>query len=644
MLYHNNVHLKGWISYDDKTGWEFQIRRRNGEVRFKTPLPHLLTQHTTMIDKKHLLPGWSNSTRQLIATAHHVSAKKLKVAIAPKTLRRALLQDAEDRLIWLAAYLEEIQGLLQMNTFRVITESEYQCLLKKHGIHAIPTMAVLTVKFDGHGDPVRAKARIVVLDNLDKTEYTKGDCYAPVASHYAVRLITALAIIHNRLLQRGDCKNAFVQSKLTDLVIVHPPPDCPYSHPNTYWLLEKSLYGHKKAPRYWYDRINNFLSDLNLKASPNEPCFFSGHPLSDKAPLFLVIYVDDFIYFSPDDEVERHFEKLMADKVVVDFMGSVDFFLGIRFDWNLGDKSNFRVKLVQEAYSETIVHKMGLRDANKDAKMTPYRSGLPIDSLPTVTDQSTEKQKSITALYRNFVGMLTWLASSTRPDISTVVSFLSSYQSCPSEGHIDAAKWVGRYLNSTLEKGLNFDHKEANRLLEGYTQYPVEDGLLPTAYADSNWGPQDASHPTEKNNRKVSLLETRSTCGFLVFMGGAPVMWKVFKEARSSRSSCEAEIKASDECTKGIQFFRDVLTDIGLGINGPTNVYNDNRGAIDWAHTLSNKRMRHFNIRENCVREAVLYKEILFNHIPGKLNPGDLMTKEHKSDEIFLDIRDLCVW
>ena len=70
-----------------------------------------------MIDKKDLLPGWSNSTRQLIATAHHVSAKKLKVAIAPKTLRRALLQDAEDRLIWLAAYLEEIQGLLQMNNF-----------------------------------------------------------------------------------------------------------------------------------------------------------------------------------------------------------------------------------------------------------------------------------------------------------------------------------------------------------------------------------------------------------------------------------------------------------------------------------------------------------------------------------------------
>lgn len=219
-----------------------------------------------------------------------------------------------------------------------------------------------------------------------------------------------------------------------------------------------------------------------------------------------------------------------------------------------------------------------------------------------------------------------------------------SYQSCPTEGHIDAAKWVDHYLHSTLDKGLNFSHKNANRLLEGYTQYPVEDGVLPTAYADSNWGPQDAYHPTETNNRKVSVLETRSTCGFLVFMSGAPVMWKVFKEERNSRSSCEAEIKASDECTKAIQFFRHVLEDFGLGLKGPTNVYNDNKGAIGWAHSLSNKRMRHYNIRENCVREAVLFKEKNFNHIPGKLNPGDLMTKEHKSDEIVLDIRDLCVY
>lgn len=132
----------------------------------------------------------------------------------------------------------------------------------------------------------------------------------------------------------------------------------------------------------------------------NHICFFSGTPLPGKSPLFLEIYVDDFIYFSQNEEVERYFEKALKEKVIVDFMGAVDFFLGIRFDWDMSDMSNLRVKLVQEAYAESIVHQMGLSEANKNAKMTPYRPGLPIDTLPTAPDQSTEAQKSLTALYR----------------------------------------------------------------------------------------------------------------------------------------------------------------------------------------------------------------------------------------------------
>ena len=342
--------------------------------------------------------------------------------------------------------------------------------------------------------------------------------------------------------------------------------------------------------------------------------------------------------------MEKHFEEKMATKVVVDFMGAVDFFLGIRFDWDTSDKSNLRVKLVQEAYAESIVHKMGLSESNKDEKMTPYRSGLPIDSLPTASDLSSPEQQKITEIYRNYVGMLTWIASSTRPDIATVVSFLSSYQSCPTQAHIDAAKYVGRYLNSTLERGLNFSHAASNKLLEGFTQIPISDDVVPTAFADANWGPQDASHPTEANIRKVSIMETRSVCGFVTFMGGGPVQWKAFKEERNSRSSCEAEIKATDECTKSIQFFRNVLADIGFPQETPTPVYNDNKGAIDWSASMSNKKMRHYNIRENCVREAIKFKEILVSHIPGPLNPGDIMTKEHKSDDHFRDIRDLVVY
>ena len=324
-------------------------------------------------------------------------------------------------------------------------------------------------------------------------------------------------------------------------------------------------------------------------------------------------------------------------------MDVVDYFLGIRFDWDFSDKSNIKCKMIQEAYIETMCAKMGMANASRNLKMTPYRSGLPIDTLP-LGDLPDAEQKELTAKYRSYVGMLTWLATSTRPDICVAVSLLSSYQQRPSQQHVESAKYVARYLLSTQEKGINFVHANCTKTLEGFVHFPI-DPDDPVAFADSNWGPQDASFPSETNNGPVTIAATRSICGFMIFLGGAPVQWKCFKEERISRSSCEAEIKATDECTKAVQAFRNLLQDLGFDTSAPTLIYNDNRGAIDWAHTMSNKRMRHYNIRENCVREAIhIFFDIRLLHVSGKLNPSDLLTKEHKSDVIFIDLRDIVVY
>lgn len=111
-----------------------------------------------------------------------------------------------------------------MKTFRVISAAEYQAYFKKTEKVDIPTMCVLTIKFDGEGLPARAKSCIVVLGNLDKTQYSKGEKYALVASYYAVKQIICLAVACNRPLKQGDCKNAIVQSELNEIIIVRPHP------------------------------------------------------------------------------------------------------------------------------------------------------------------------------------------------------------------------------------------------------------------------------------------------------------------------------------------------------------------------------------------------------------------------------------
>jgi hypothetical protein len=75
-------------------------------------------------------------------------------------------------------------------------------------------------------------------------------------------------------------------------------------------------------------------------------------------------------------------------------------------------------------------------------------------------------------------------------------------------------------------------------------------------------------------------------------MGGAPVFWKCHKESRNSRSSTEAEVKATDECTKSVQMFRNILGELNLiNLTLATAIYNDNRGAVDWSNTTSTKGM-----------------------------------------------------
>ena len=85
-----------------------------------------------------------------------------------------------------------------------------------------------------------------------------------------------------------------------------------------------------------------------------------------------------------------------------------------------------------------MIETMKLTNANAQPKMTPYRSSYPINSFQHQT-YSDEDQQKLTKLYQSFVGMLNWLAISTRPDIAPVISLLSTYKSNPSKGHLNVA-------------------------------------------------------------------------------------------------------------------------------------------------------------------------------------------------------------
>jgi hypothetical protein len=89
---------------------------------------------------------------------------------------KALHPQHPDHIIWPASYKQEYDGLKELDTFRELTFAEYRKLAETRG-PSIPSMCVLVTKKEEHGNPVRAKSRILVLGNKDPHQWTKEDCF-----------------------------------------------------------------------------------------------------------------------------------------------------------------------------------------------------------------------------------------------------------------------------------------------------------------------------------------------------------------------------------------------------------------------------------------------------------------------------------
>ncbi len=114
------------------------------------------------------------------------------------------------------------------------------------------------------------------------------------------------------MLKNCDVKQAFIQSSLPpdETYFLRPPPGCLRSQPGQYWHLLRSLYGLKRAPRLWFQMLSSHLLSMGLKASSTSPCLFMGTLIEGEPPIYVGIYVDDIIYFSASDAVEKKFQRM----------------------------------------------------------------------------------------------------------------------------------------------------------------------------------------------------------------------------------------------------------------------------------------------------------------------------------------------
>jgi hypothetical protein len=374
-----------------------------------------------------------------------------------------------------------------------------------------------------------------------------------------------------------------------------------------------------------------------MKQHPTSPCIFYGTLIQGQQPIYLGLYVDDFFYFSQSQDVEKKFEKDFGSKIDMEFNGPVSYFLGIKFTVNQEADGYVSIQMSQEAFIDSLVQSAGLDSDGVTEPKTPYRIGYPVDKIKQEEYDETTQHR-MTHLYLVLIGSLNWLSISTRPDIATITNMLAKYNNNPSKGHIDQAKRVIKYLKGAKSKGILFSSKHRVQL-EAFVKFPISPTSV-TTMTDANWGPQDQSKLTEKNQEELELYKSRSISGYLIWLGG-PVHWISKRQSITARSSTEAEIYATDKCTKNLIQLSHIIKGLHLThdiMQPPTPIYNDNSACVCWTKATTTKGLQHIQMRENAVREGVQEDFITVLHIKGKVNLADMFTKEDKDTEHFIRI------
>jgi hypothetical protein len=376
---------------------------------------------------------------------------------------------------------------------------------------------------------------------------------------------------------------------------------------------------------------------MGLRSSDTSPCLFVGTLIEGEPPIYVGIYVDDIIYFSSSDRVERFFEQSLSTIGDIDFMGQVSHFLGIEFSWTHHKNGHVSVCLTQQSFTEQLIESVGLQNVSSSTFTTPYRSGLVIDTIPH-QDMDSSSCDKLRLTYQSLFGSLNWLAHTTRPDLSTVVSLLAQHQSNPSQGHLDAAYYVVKYLSGTKQLGIYFTSSKRSQL-ETFLHFPVSSQVL--AMSDANWGPQDASKPIASMD--LPLFDSRPMSAFYIDLLG-PLHWLLKRQSVTAVSSAEAEIYVTSECVKFLLELVQIFDFLGVHqiFMPSTNIiYNDNQACVNWSRSCSMKGLQHIQMCENHVRENIASNFVQINHIEGCLNLADIFTKEMKDTTHFVELRDI---
>ncbi|KAI5336669.1 hypothetical protein L3X38_015937 [Prunus dulcis] len=504
--------------------------------------------------------------------------------VEPESFEDANLDES-----WRNAMKAELEMIEKNNTWQLVD--------RPFGKPIIGVKWVYKTKLNLDGSVQKNKARLVAKGYSQKPGIDYNETFAPVARLDTIRTLIALAAQKEWNLYQLDVKSAFLNGVLKEEVYVEQPQGFVKDNEEIrLYKLNKALYGLKQAPRAWYDEIDSYFNRAGFKKSPSEATLYvktSG----TSGILIVSLYVDDIVYTGSCVKLLEEFKNDMMKHYEMIDLGLLYHFLGMGVV-----QTNKHTFLHQKKYAMKVIEKFGLKDCK--SVVTP-----PVASERLCKEDGSEAANENE--YRQIVGSLLYLTA-TRPDIMFASSLLARFMHNPTRKHMGTAKRVLRYIQGTLEFGIEFIKGKSATLI---------------GYCDSDWaGSED---------------DRRITSGYAFTLGSGMFSWASIKQNTVALSTAEAEYVSAAEATSQAKWLRFVLEDFGEEQVEGTPILCDNTSAIAMAkNPVFHQKTRHISRKFHFIREAIQAKEIELIYCKTEDQIADILTKALSKDR-FVYLRDL---
>ena len=562
--------------------------RRSTRIASKSPINYYLTTHT-------------------LVETHQVDGEILSYYI-PKRFAQAIACSDADH--WIAAMDAELSGLREADCY--IIE------LMPSGIVALPCKWVYDVKTDSLGRLIKYKARLVVGGHRQVEGVDFTDTFSPAVSWDSVRLFLALTVKLRLIPLQLDINMAYLYADIDEGLVIYMRPPPGMNLPEGYMLrLKKSLYGLKQAGRNWNRLIHSKLTEAGFVRIDEDACVYLR--IIKGQYTLLLLYVDDIICSASSKDVLSDLVAYLRSLFKLKLMGvptnvsmAPSQLLGIQLVWG-EDFQSVQIsaaKIVKELLSESW-DEFGM---GKVAHRTPMEPQLRLTESDQLKDPTDEEDIAMQSKYRHIVGVLIFLVTTCRVDLSFALCVLSRSMKNPGWAHYRAAQYVLSYLSNKTDLGIAYYH-DGNR--------------YPYAYADADFGSDESR---------------RAYMGYMFILANGPIAWKCKMSEVIPLSSCESEILSVHAAFRACQqavFLKKFLESIGVPTHEvqvcstkksqllePVIVYEDNKAAISWSQNpVSMTRMKHIDRDLKWIRQAVEDKTIVLEWIESKRQLADIFTK-----------------